>query len=326
MYQPKENASIMLALKESEEHLVRDIETYLDSQFPEDAALVRKRFVCLGALGEAVSSFPSVREAHILRGNFRDEEQLIKALCDFMPSARLLHMPTKIIATRSYLVAKAHAFSLIAILVGDIEEFYIPVRRVIFSIICTIMAEEVYLSMLEDPAFSKNIKFNLANDLISLWDSGTDPRAVHHLPALEALWTARDGAPPSFGTMDGASELIRISLDLERDWQDFLVSHTADEETRWALEEFLFGLSYEEISEVRSRLRRFGVSAVNYEEIRSFLGSKPSYTEVTNSDPRAIYDFYVDRRDAAAFRKRISAPGPQKTLEESYLRYRIALE
>jgi hypothetical protein len=316
----------MLALKESEEYLVKEIEAYLDSRFPDDAALVRQRFICLKALGEAVSSFPSVRDAHILRGNLRDEDHLIKALCDFMPSARLLHMPTKIVATRSYLVAKAHAFSLLSILLQGTDQFYVPVRRVIFSIICTIMTEEVYLSMLSDPTFSKTSKFNLANDLISLWDSGTDPRAVHHLPALEALWTARDAAPPSFGTMDGASELIRISLDLERDWQDFLVSHTTDEETRWALEEFLFGLSYEEITEVRSRLRRFGISAVNYEEIRSFLGSKPSYTEVINTDPRAIYDFYVDRRDAAAFRKRILAPGPQKTLEESYLRYRIALE
>jgi hypothetical protein len=316
----------MLALKESEEHLVREIGAYLDSQFPEEAALVRQRFTCLRALGEAVSSFPSVREAHTLRGEVRDEEHLLKALCNFMPSARLLHMPTKIVAARSYLVAKAHAFSLISILVQGMDHFFAPVRRIIFSIICTIMTEEVYLSMLSDPAFSGNIKFGLANDLISLWDSGVDPRAVQHLPALEALWAARDAAPPTFGTMDGASELIRISLELEKDWRDFLVSHTADEETRWALEEFLFGLSYEEITEVRSRLRRFGVSAVNYDEIRSFLGSEPSYTEVLNTDPRAIYDFYVDRRDAAAFRKRISAPGPKLTLEESYLRYRIAPE
>ncbi|MDR0589824.1 MAG: hypothetical protein LBG25_04710 [Spirochaetaceae bacterium] len=316
----------MVALKETEELLVREIEAYLDSQFPEDAALVRQRFICLRALGEAVSAFPSVREAHTLRGVFRDEEKLIEALCDFMPSARLLHIPTKIVATRSYLVAKAHAFSLLSILAHNIDRFYIPIRKIIFSIICTIMTEEVYLSFLSDPAFSEKIKFRLANDLICLWDSGTDPRAVQHLPALEALWMARDAAPPSFGTMDGASELIRISLDLEKDWRDFLVSQTANDETRWALEEFLFGLSYEEITEVRSRLSRFGISAVNYDEIPSFLGSKPSYTEVTNADPRGIYDFYVDRRDMAAFRKRISAPGPKRPLEEIYLRYRIAQE
>jgi hypothetical protein len=316
----------MVALKDTEENLVKEIAAYLDTQFPEDAALVRRRFSCLKALGDAISSFPSVREARTLRGEFRNEEKLIESLCDFIPSARLFHIPTKIVATRSFLVAKAHAFSLLSILVPGIERFYVPVRRVIFSIICTIMVEEVYLSFLADPAFSGDIKFRLANDLISLWDSGTDPRSVHHLPALEALWAARDVTPPSFGTMDGASELIRISLDLQTDWRDFLVSQTTNDETRWALEEFLFGLSYEEITEVRSRLKCFGISAISYDEVHSFLGRNPSYTEVINADPRAIYDFYVDRRDAAAFRKRISAPGPQRTLEEAYLHYRIALE
>lgn len=316
----------MLALRETEEHLVREIETYLDAQFPEDAALVRQRFSSLKALGEAVSSFPSVREAHTLRGEFRDADKLIEALCAFIPSARLLHTPTKIVAARSYLVAKAHAFSLLSILVQDVEEFYTPARGVTFSIICTIMSEEVYLSFLADPAFSGDTKFRLANDLIALWDSGTDPRAAHHVSALEALWSAREEAPPSFGTMDGTSELLRVSLELEADWRDFLVAHTANDETRWALEEFLFGLSYEEIIEIRSRLNRFGISAVNHDEIRSFLGRDPSYTEVITADPRSIYDFYVARRDAAAFRKQVESPGPKRTLEEAYLHYRITLE
>jgi hypothetical protein len=126
--------------------------------------------------------------------------------------------------------------------------------------------------------------------------------------------------------MDGSSELIRISIDLGEDWHDFLVDHVSDDETRWALEEFLFGLSYEEIFEVRSRLKHFGISAVSADEVHSYLDGAPAYTIVRDPDPRAIYDFYVDRRDTAAFRKRISAPGPLKTLEEIYLKYRIAQE
>jgi hypothetical protein len=316
----------MLVLKENEEDLVGDVVSYLDSKYPEDGMLVRHRFDCLRELGRAISQFPSVRETQMVRGELRTEEKLIESLCTFAPSSRFLHIPTKIVAARSFLVAKSHAFSLLSILVRDTDAFYIPVRSVIFSIICTLMAEEVYFSCLDDPSFSDNIKYRLAMDLISLWDSGTDPRSVQHLPALEALWTARDEAPPSFGTMDGSSELIRISIDLGEDWHDFLVDHVSDNETRWALEEFLFGLSYEEIFEVRSRLKRFGISAVSAEEVRSYLGGAPAYTIVKDPDPRAIYDFYVDRRDAAAFRKRISASGPLRALEEIYLKYRIAQE
>jgi hypothetical protein len=262
----------------------------------------------------------------MVRGETRDEAMLIQTLCEFSPPSRLLHIPTRIVATRAFLIAKCHAFSLLSILVRDTDVFYAPVRRVIFSIICVLIAEEVYFSCLEDAAFPEGIKHRLADDLISLWDSGTDPRAVRHLPALEALWAARDAAPPSFGTMDGSSELIRISLDMGGDWQEFLVDNIEDDETRWALEEFLFGLSHEEIVEVRSRLVRFGIMAVGHDEVRSFLGSRPAYTTVRGTDPRAVYDFYIDRRDAAAFRKRATAPGPRKTLEEMYLKFRILTE
>jgi hypothetical protein len=208
--------------------------------------------------------------------------------------------------------------------VRDREEYYVQVRRVIFSIVCTLVAEEVYFSCLDDPAFPENIKRQLVDDLISLWDSGIDPREGHHLPALEALWTARDKAPPSFGTMDGSSELVRVSIELEKDWQQFLAATIEDDETRWALEEFLFGLSYEEIQEVRVRLVRFGILAVNNDEVRSFLGSRPAYTIVHDPEPQSIYDFFIDRRDAALYRKRGTAPGPRKTLEEIYLKYRLA--
>jgi hypothetical protein len=188
------------------------------------------------------------------------------------------------------------------------------------------MTEEVYFSCLEDPGFTPETKSRIADDLITLWDSGADPRSVRHMPALEALWTARDSAPPSFGTMDGSSELLRITIDLEEDWKEFLVDQSSVNETRWALEEFLFGLSFEEINKVRSRLSKFGVSAVSRDEVRSYLSSRPAYAVVTGSDFRAIYDFYVDRRDAALFRKKTAVPGPYRTLEEIYIKYRIARE
>jgi hypothetical protein len=126
--------------------------------------------------------------------------------------------------------------------------------------------------------------------------------------------------------MDGTSELLRITIDMDKDWQDFLVEEAGNDETRWALEEFLFGLSYEEIQQVRSRLIHFGITAVSYDEIRTYLGSKPSYVTVKDTDPREIYDFFIDRRDAGLLRKRIAAPGPRRTLEEIYIKYRILLE
>ena len=316
----------MLVLNDEEANLLGKIENFLDSKDLKESELVKQRFDYLNCFGMAISQYPSIREIQTLRGVQRNEEQLLEALCSIAASSRLLHTPAKVVATRSYLVAKFQAFSLLHILAGDRKEFYLSIRQIILSIIHTLMAEEVYFSCLDDPGFSKEIKLTVAKDLISLWDSGTDPRTVRHLPSLDALWTARDSAPPSFGTMNGTSELLRITMDLGTDWQEFLIAHMSSNETKWALEEFLFGLSYEEINAVRLRLVKFGINAVSHDEIPLYLGSQPSYGIINSSDFRAIYDFYVDRRDAARLRQKLSVPGPCHTLEEIFLKFCIAQE
>jgi hypothetical protein len=316
----------MLELKADEKQLVQEVEDYLDAREPEESQLVKQRFKSIIDLENVISGYPSVRESNMLRGTLRDEGKLLRALCSFASASHLLHIPSRVVLTRSYQVAKFQAFSLISILIKDHEKFSHPLREIMHSIIHTLMIEEVYFSCLDDPGFSQEIKIRVAHDLIALWDSGTDDRLVRHLPALEALWMARDANPPAFGTMNGNSELLRITIEMGNDWQEFLVDQVSINETRWALEEFLFGLSYEEIQTVRSRLTSFGIAAVGNNEIRSYLNKQPAYDIVTGSDFRAIYNFYVDRRDAALFRERIGVPGPQRTLEEIYLKYRIAQE
>jgi hypothetical protein len=287
---------------------------------------IQERFDCLYTLGEAVSRFPSVRESQRLMGEERDETQLIRSLCSFSSTNHLLHIPTKVLIIRSFLVAKFHYYAMLYALMKHEDRWNRPLKTGMFQITSTLMAEAVYFSCLEDPGFSRNIKLGIANDLISLWDSGTDPRTNRHLPALEALWRAREETPPAFGTMDGNSELFRLSIEMGPDWQDFLSAGAASDEIRWTLEEFLFGLSYEEIRQVRARLLRFRINAVNYDEVKTYLGHKPGFTMVEGGDMRNIFDFYMDRKEAAQFRKRTSVPGPYHTLEELYLRYRILQE
>jgi hypothetical protein len=188
------------------------------------------------------------------------------------------------------------------------------------------MAETVYFSCLEDSVFSHNTKATLADDLLALWDSGVDLRGIRHISALSALWLVREATPPCFGTLDGNSEIIRITMDLEEDWREFLVVEAENKETRWALEEFLFGLSWEEIQSIRARLTHYGLNAVNYDQIRSYLDSKPAYSMGNSRDPRAFYDFFIERSEACYLRKKAGSPGPRHTLEEIYLKYRIIME
>ena len=322
----KVNNSNLSYLTDNETRLVDEISAWLKETSPADYKLVGERFSRLKLLGAAVFSYPSIRNTQFLKGIIYDEEQLVSSLLAFSSSSRLLHIPTKVVAMKSFLVAKFHAFSLLSYLSAGREDFQAQARIIIFSVISTLMAEAVYFSFLEDPDFSHNTKTSLANDLIALWDSGVDLRGVHHLSALSSLWIARDAAPPSFGTMNGNTELLRITMDLDEDWREFLIDESTNDETRWALEEFLFGLTWEEIQQIRSRLARYGVNAIGYDEVRSYLNSHPSYSIVNHSDPRAIYDFFIERRDSCTLRQRVAAPGPKHTLEEVYLKYRIITE
>ncbi|MDR0402245.1 MAG: hypothetical protein LBH35_01500 [Treponema sp.] len=311
-------------LKENEKTLLREITARLDADNPAEAEIVRERFGCLESFGKTIALFPLIRKTQILLGSVRDDRLFIQSLVGLGPSSNLLHIPSRIQAVRSFLVTKFHAFSLLSKLIPDDPEFSGPVQNAVFSILFTIMAEDVYFSCINEPSFSLDMKLNLAEELVSLWDSGSELAMAKHFPALEALWTARNDSPPSFGTLDGTSEIFRISIDLGDDWHDFLIHKLADDETKWALDEFLFGLSYEELISVRSRLKRFGINAVDFNEIRSYLGRRPAYSMVSSYDPRELYDFYIDRKEASLLRKRLNAPGPYKTLEEIYLEYRIS--
>jgi len=315
-------------LSNYEEILVEKIEQWLKKEKPQEFLQISERFRRLRTLGEAVFEYPSIKNTQFVRDILVNESKLTESLRAFSTASHLLRTPTKVVALRSFLVAKFHAFSLLAQYAEANYELCSQAQEVTFSVVFTLMAENVYFSCLDDPVFSDNTKTGLANDLIALWDSGTDLRSVRHLMALSSLWTARDSAPPSFGTMDGNTELLRISIsmDTETEWEDFLKEESTNDETRWALEEFLFGLSYEEIFQVRNRLKRYGVNAISHTEVRSYLDSKPIYSVLNNHDPRAIYDFFIERRDACTLRKRVNAPGPFHTLEEVYLKYRIVLE
>ena len=318
----------ILVFSEEEERIIEKAENWLQKNSHRDHALVKERLFLLRNLGKAVFSYPSIKNTSFLRGIPVDENELAKTLLAFSSLSHLLRTPSKVVALRSFLVAKFHAFSLLCELTAKNDDLYISVKQITFAVVFTLMAENVYFSCLDDPGFSKHTKEKLANDLIALWDRGTDPRSIHHLMALSSLWSARDSAPPSFGTMDGNTELLRISFDMgkETEWEDFLKEESTNDNTRWALEEFLFGLSYEEIQKVRNRLNRYGVSAISHDEVRSYVDSKPVFSVVNDHDPRAIYDFFIERQDACTLRKRVSAPGPQHTLEEIYLKYRIILE
>ncbi|MDR3020137.1 MAG: hypothetical protein LBU66_04460, partial [Treponema sp.] len=135
-------------LSEEEKALVEKTEDWLKEKNPQDYNLVHRKFQLLKNLGEAVFEYPSIKETKYLREILVNENQLTESLLAFSASSHLLRTPAKVAALRSFLVAKFHAFYLLAQMTAENEEFHTQTKNISFSIVFTLMAEAVYFSCL----------------------------------------------------------------------------------------------------------------------------------------------------------------------------------
>ena len=88
----------------------------------------------------------------MLAGKTRNESSLVQSLCNFDPDSTLLTLPTKTVLGKAYLVAKFHtfvAFNKVASALKLEQTCIDALKKTIFNIMFTIMAEDVYISLLQ---------------------------------------------------------------------------------------------------------------------------------------------------------------------------------
>ena len=185
------------------------------------------------------------------------------------------------------------------------------------------MAEDVYLNLIRDKTLSMDFRQQLALSLIILWEHRSDQTISDIAPVLQSVWSARRTLAPAFGTMMGTSELLLVSIQMDEQWTAFIKKRLGDSEVSQAMEEFLFGLSYEQILKLRSILRERGITAIGRDEVSSYLGERVK-TDIS-LDYRDFYLLYTVRRDNARARQRLGLPGPKKTLEDHFIKFVMEL-
>ena len=117
----------------------------------------------------------------------------------------------------------------------------------------------------------------------------------------------------------GTSELLMISMQMDEQWIAFIKSKMGESGVSQAMEEFLFGISFEQITTLRSILREKGIAAIGRDEVSSFLGQHVKAD--AGLDYRDFYSMYTIRRDNARSRKRLNLQGPQKTIEDYFIQF-----
>lgn len=290
---------------------------------PDKYEVFQKRILDLQELEKSIANFPSLLERHNLLGGERTPQSLIDSLIHHQAEGdSTLQLPSKATLGKGFLVAKIHTFSSLfkfAKSIKEPEEICQEFQTETISMMFSLLAEDVYLNLIHDKTIPIDFKNELALSLLLLWEHRSDQNISDIAPTLLKIWTARRKLAPAFGTMMGTSELLMLSMQLDDQWTTFMKSKLGDQGVSQAMEEFLFGISHEQILQLKDILKTKGIPAIGRDEVSKFLGIHIKTD--AGLDYRDFYSMYTLRRDNARVRARMNLPGPHKTIEDYFIQY-----
>jgi len=280
--------------------------------------------VIIGALdrlakaADIVRTSPSVQRS--FHGMLASSESLVELLCRLPDYDLDLHIPTKAVLGQAYLIAKINFFKGLGYALESAlcsPELIERVQHEAGQSIYTKLAEELFLSIVTDPHGQPKVKARAARALFDVWENRLTAEIDDFAPVLEGVWVARNRVRPVMGTLRGTHEFLRLLAGTSDHtfFDHFTTDHVAEEEVQ-AFEEFLFGISHEEIVKLRQHLEAQPTTgAISNEDARGILGrSKESWVPL--GGPQDFYSSYKKRKVKANYRVLTGAPGPKKTAEE----------
>ncbi len=313
----------IVVFTEKQQHLVDMLCERLEKNDRDHLKNCRKRIYDLKKLAAAIANFPSLLERADLTVGSRTPYSLVDSLLNSSRQGDMtLQLPSKAILGKGFLVSKLHSFSSFEKLARQAEfdekicqQFHLETISMMFLL----LAEDVYLSLMHDTMLPMGLRQQIAVSLLLLWEHRADQNVSDISPVLQNVWMARTRLAPAFGTMMGTSELIMLSFQLDDQWSDFIRTKLGEPDVNMAMEEFLFGISYEQITKLKKMLREKGISAIGREEVSSYLGENVK-TDMS-MDYRDFFQQYSIRRDNARVRNRLGIEGPHRTLEDHFICY-----
>lgn len=282
------------------------------------------RIADLENIATSVARFPSLLERHELAGGTRTRTTLIESLIKHQDDGdRTLRLPSKAMLGKSLLVAKIHTLSDFAKFAKHSGPEYEKLSKAFDTetnlSMFSLLAEDVYLNLISDTTQPIEFRREWALSLLLLWEHWNDQTSQNVAPVLQSVWTARRKLAPAFGTMMGTSELLLISMQMDDEWISFIKQKMGDNGVTQAMEEFLFGISTEQIQTLRQILKTQGIPAIGRDEVSKFLGEHVKAD--AGLDYRDFYSMYTIRRDNARSRARMHVEGPHKTLEDYFIQF-----
>ena len=305
----------------AERELIGEALALVGQADPEQRAVIESMLARLRSMAELIKGSPSLASSWTGgAGRAFSANTLIEQLCRVRDYDLDLHIPTKAVVGQAYLIAKinfmkALGYSLDA--AGAPVALRDRVEREVAQSIYTKLAEELFVSIVTDPSGRPRVKTGAARFLYRIWEERLFIEVDDFAPLLESAWEARSKLLPVLGTMLGTHEVFRLFQEAhDKRFLDYFGEADVDQEQLLALEEFVFGLSYEEITRLRAHMAEQGRAVISLDVARTLLGNSTRSWLPTQNGAAALYTSYKRRRVNAAHRALTGANGPKKTAEE----------
>jgi len=318
---------------EAERTLLVDVLLFLESASSEHAQRIRRHVDLVRAAGELIRLCPAIVQLDrplvrkdpcswppaMGRTDFSGEA-LVELLCRVPDYDLDLHIPTKAVLGQAYLITKinflkAAGYSLEAL--GGPPDLRERLSHETGQAIYSKLAEELFISIVTDPAVEPNAKMNAARFLSRIWEERLAIEIDDFAPVLESIWMARNKVRPVLGTMLGTEEVFQLFRETkDARFLEYFDSDDIPEEALLAFEEFLFGMSHEEITQLREYMMERSATIITLEEARTLLGRAKKSWAPQQDGAQALYTSYKKRRVKAHYRALTNTPGPKKTAEE----------
>lgn len=302
---------------EAERALVAQALEQIESHDDREAAILRANLTRLAHTAVAIRDSPPIAASLPARGAHAafSSETLVDLLCRVPDYDFDLHIPTKAVLGQAYLVAKINFFKALAYALEAVGASRDDIDYEIAQSIYSKLAEELFISIVSDAHAVPDAKRAAAQSLFRIWEQRLSVEIDDFAPFLESVWLARDRLRPVLGTMRGTHEMFRLMKDAKDARVLEYFTEDVPLEQLQAFEEFLFGISHEEIERLREHLEEQSLAVVSHDEARRVLGRKTdSWLPTTGA--QAVYSSYKKRRVRAAYRLLTQTPGPKKTAEE----------
>ncbi len=238
----------------------------------------------------------------------------------------VVNLPVKAVVGRSFLVSKLHMFGFldkISHTQSQLTEEQPVIEDCYHNTLFDLMAEDLYVSVISESKGGEPWLHRATEELIKMWDYRTSVNKSEFAPNLRKLWIARYTIVPVLGTLMGTVELMRLSFGLSSIWHSFIISQAKKEGMTHALEEYLFSLSYEQISLLRGYMQDKGVAAISRSQAHQLLleCGESVFEKGEGSSGIQLYRSFLQRQTLAKGRRLTGSKGPHRSLEEYFLIY-----